>query len=202
MRKNSVILLFALLLPISFSNSSCNKECTLALADLITSLAVSGFTTVTVGVPFNIASVIANVPNTIIKCAAGEIAETLTAGNSQSRIIANYDENGDGTFVKNVLDSNFEVPQIPSGMEATEDYQTLFQEPGDYRLITIADDKDDVEERDETNNASDPQGIEAGRGTAHSSGTPLIIRVLPNPNFTREKGEPYVKILSRTVSVQ
>jgi hypothetical protein len=51
------------------------------------------------------------------------------------------------------VNNNFDVPEIPRGIKATENNELIFKEPGDYRIITFADDQSNVSERDENNNS-------------------------------------------------
>ncbi len=192
-----------ILISILISNSSCSKDCGFALADLVTELAFSGVVTVTAGVPFNIPNAISNVINTVERC-NDNVKETLGAGESKSRLLVDFDTQNNGSFASTQLNNNFTVPSISSGATAEENYSFSFDEPGDYRVITFADDSDDVDERMENNNASAPEILPAGRVTEIGA-TPvdetLIIRVLPNPNFQRKKGAPLVRLLSRTVKI-
>ncbi len=184
-----------LLAFVLFSNLGC--KCGNALCDLITNIAFQGAVSVLAGNPIVIPNLIENVKETVEEC-KGELLETATAALSESRLQIDFDaSNNYGT---NVLNNNFSVPEIPGGMSAEESYEFLFTEPGDYRLITFADDKKNNEERDEDNNKSADEFAEAGK-TANpgSVRAPLIIHVLPNPNFTRQKGQAPVEILSRTV---
>lgn len=201
MKKIKSIFILSLFVLGSFG---CSRECGLALADLITELAFQGIVTVTAGIPFNVPNSIENTINTVESC-KGDIQQTAEAGSSSSRLKIDFDQNGDNTFGLNQLNNNFNVPSIPAGMVAEENYTFSFDEPGDYRLITFADDKSNVEERDEDNNASTPEELTSGRHVSENSSVerkPLIIRVLPNPNFRRSENAPYVRILSRTVEIK
>ena len=197
--------IFALLLSVFLlGNLSCSKECGFALADLITDLAFQGVVTVTAGVPFSIPNAIENTLNTVEIC-KNDILETADAASSQSRLKIDFDETGNNTFGQNELNNNFNVPAIPAGMVAEENYSFSFDEPGDYRLVTFADDQSNVEERDESNNASSAEELTSGRIAAGGQPlpkSPLIIRVLPNPDFVRDDNAPFVRLLSRTVEIK
>jgi len=201
MKKTATILLIAVLAPFTVVNNSCEctAECSSALADLITNIAINAAVVVVAGTAFDIPNVIENTRNTVQEC-KGLVLETLKAGKSQSRMRVDFDANSNNTFSKNEVNKNYFVPEIPPGGKASEQYRFSFNEPGDYRLITYADDKNDVDERDETNNTSDPEFVESGlvAGTGSRS---VIIRVLPNPKYNRAENEPFVQILSRTVTV-
>ena len=204
MKKPTAISIIAilLLLPFTLTNSACSKECGLALCDLVTKIATEAIFSVSAGVPFELPNVIDNVPNTIEKC-RGDILETLTAGQSESRLQIDFDELDDNSFSQPALNNNFIVPEIPSNSAATETYGLSLDEPGKYRIITHADNKEEVQERDNDNNASAPKFVDVGR-SSQQAGTPkpLIIEVLPNSNFKRKEGAPYVRLLYRTVKVQ
>ena len=195
-------LLAILLFSASFSNIRCNLsgECSAALADLFTDIILQGSITIIAGTPFPVTSSVTNLTNTVQQC-KGDIRETLTAGASQSRLQIDFDPTGSGNFSQNELNNNFAVPEIPPSDTCLCDYEFIFTEPGDYRLITFADDMEDVEERDETNNESNPK-IANPRGTTEYAKAPLIIRVLPNPNFTRKPGQPKVEVVSYRVRFQ
>lgn len=184
-----------------FANLSCSPKCESALADLITNIAFSGLQTIVAGTPFDVPNLIENAKNTTQEC-KGDILETIGAGASESRLKIDFDESANGGFALNKLNNNFTVPEIPAGMKAEEKYSFSFNEPGDYRLITFCDDKSDVAERDESNNESADANAKAGRYADPSMvREPLIIRVLPNPNFVKKPGQPDVEILSRTVRI-
>ncbi len=182
-----------------FSGFSCSPKCESALADLITNIAFSGLQTVLAGQPFDVPNLIENAKNTTVEC-KGDILETLGAGASESRLKIDFDQSNN--FGTNKINNNFTVPEIPAGTKAVEQYSFSFNEPGDYRLITFCDDKSDVDERDETNNTSADANAKSGRYADPSSiREPLIIRVLPNPNFVKKTGQPDVEILNRTVRI-
>ena len=206
MKKNLFIFLVLFIsTSISVSTTSCSKQCELALADLVTELAFQGIVKITAGTPFNIPNAIANAKNTVEAC-KGDILETISAGKSKSRIQVDFDKSLNGSFGNNKVSNNFDVPEIPAGMKAVEDYQFSFNEPGDYRIITFADDKLNVTERDEKNNSSPTKTVKsasvADAATDIDNGRlALVVRVLPNPNYTRKIDEPFVQILSRTVKI-
>jgi hypothetical protein len=191
--------LFALLLFTSTTanyNCDLSEECSSSLADLITNLAI-GAVSISAGVPFDVPSAVINVKNTVESC-KGDIRETLAAGASHSRLKIDYDPNGSGNFSQSELNNNFQVPSIEPGDTCICDYGFQFNEPGDYRLITFADDMEEVDERDDNNNASAPTIVNP-RSTTQEYGNALIIRVLPNPNFKKRPGQPNVEVLSYTV---
>lgn len=187
-----------LLIAFLMGNLGCSKECGFAFADLIADIAIGGLQTIVAGQPFSIPNTIENVANTVETC-SGDLLETETAGASQSMIQIDYDVNGNGSFSQNEISSNFNVDAIPAGGQANEGYMFSFDQPGDYRLITFADDNNDVEERNESNNTSPTATVSSGGRLSADQELALIIRVLPNPEYTRPEGAPFVRLLSRTV---
>jgi hypothetical protein len=200
MKKTATALLFFLLLPISFVNTGCG-ECGSALCDLIADIALGATASVVAGEQFSIPNVISNVPELVETC-GGALLETISAKASKSRIKIDFDINGNGSYSKNEINSQFETGEIPAGEAMEEGYTFEFYDPGEYRLITYADDTNVNKERDETNNASAEEFLESGRLKAPVK-LPLIIKVLPNPDpkFKWKEGEPRVKIISRTVTL-
>ncbi len=187
---SSLLLIFA-----TFSNLSCNEGCKDALCDLTTEIVFAGTSTILAGVPFNVPNIIRNLADATIECL------TLSAGESESRLKIDYDVNSNGSFSQSELNGNFDVPGIDAGYSAEEDYQFTFNSPGEYRLITFADDTEQVDEREEDNNASTPDIASAGR-LSEPVKQALIITVLPNPDYKKTPGEPNVKLLSRTVTIK
>lgn len=194
--KKSLFFYLAFLLPISLTNYSCTEDCKAALADLVTDLAIAGVQVATANVPFNIPNIIKNTPNLIASCSD----DAFGAGNSKSRIQIDFDRNQNGNFIQNEVNSQFDVPPIPPLSQAEENYTFRYNEPGEYRVITFADDANQVEEQNEDNNASNPKIID-GKAVQRYSEKVLIIRVLPNPNYKRGKEEPFVELVGRTVKV-
>lgn len=192
--------LLFILVPFLLTNTSCSKDCGSALADLITDITISGIVTITTGVPFNIPNVIQNVPNTIEMC-KDDIINTVTAGPSESKLAIDYDISQDGQFSLNELDELFDVPSIESGVEQPEDYGFIFNEPGDYRLITFTDATEKVEERIEDNNASDSKFTEAGKMHDTETNT-LIIRVTKGAEYKKGTHEEKVTLLYRNLLPQ
>ena len=193
------LLLIAFLFSAVTANYNCSPECQAALADLVTEVAFQGTVTIVVGTPFDVPNAIDNVLNTLEKC-KGDIAETLGASASESKLKIDYDAGNNQTFTQNELNNNFGVPAIPPGQTALQNYSFQFNDPGDYRLITFCDDKKEVEERDENNNDSAPEIAQAGR-LANPAKQALMIHVLPNPNFVKKEGQPMVEVLSYSVKI-
>ncbi len=177
---------------------SCDKckdpECKDALADLTTDILITGTTTILAGVPFNIPNVIRNIADASITCL------TLSAGESESRVKIDYDASSNGSFSENKNNSNFVVPGINAGDQANQNYEFSFNTPGQYRLINFGDDKGQVTERNEGNNSSAPDIASAGR-LSEPNKQPLIITVLPNPNYKKGIDEPDVKLINYTVTI-
>jgi len=183
----------------SWGCGNCGK----ALADLITEFAIEGAVTIFAGQPLDIPSAVENVINTVQECSE-TIEETSTANSSESKITIDFDSNGDGSFNELVENANFGFPEIPGGMAALRTYTTTFNDPGEYQLITFADDGKDVEERNENNNESAPEILDTGRIIVEPSERnkkPLIIRVLPNPDFEKPPGAKKVEIVAGPVSL-
>ncbi len=193
------LLLIACLFSTATANYNCSPECQAALADLVTEVAFQGTVTIIAGTPFDVPNAIDNALNTLEKC-KGDIAETLGAGTSESRLKIDYDVSNNQSFAQNELNNNFSVPAIPPGQTAMQNYSFQFNDPGDYRLITFCDDKKNVEERDESNNDSAPEIAQAGR-LANPMKQALIIKVLPNPNFVKKAGQAKVEVLSYSVKI-
>lgn len=195
-------LFFFLLVFVNLSSSCNNKECGLALADLVTEIAFTATVNVFAGESpeqaVSIPNLIENLPNLVQTC-SNSILNTETANPSISGLQIDYDNSGTGIFNDNVLNANYNVPAIPPGNAAEEGYTFNFTEPGDYQLITFADVDDDVDEREEDNNASGISNVSAGR-LAPGAKVALVITVLPNPDYTRPEGTPFVKV-SRTVEI-
>lgn len=137
--------------------------------------------------------------STINECK--EDISTIRAGRSQSRLKIDYDVSSNQSYSKNEVNNNFDIPEIDPGAQASENFTFSFDEPGDYRLITFADDNNNVEEGNEENNESAPETVSSGKLLNGAIKKPLIIRVLPNPKFKRAEGAPFVRLLSRTVEV-
>jgi hypothetical protein len=193
------IFFLSLFLFASTTNFNCSQECVAALADLVTEVAFQGTVTIVAGTTFDVPSAIDNVLNTVETC-KGDIIETLSAGNSQSRMKVDYDASGNGSYTQNEADDNFSVPAINGGQTALQNYGVLFSEPGDYRLITFCDDKADIEERDENNNASADEYVQAGKATVPARQA-LYVKVLPNPNYVKPAGQPNAQIVSYSVKI-
>ena len=193
------IFFLSLFLFATTTNFNCSQECVAALADLVTEVAFQGTVTIVAGATFDVPSAIDNVLNTVETC-KGDILETFSAGESESRIKVDYDISGNGSYAQNAANSNFPVPAINGGQTALQNYGVLFSEPGDYRLITFCDDKKNVEERAEDNNTSAAEIVEAGK-SATPARQALYIKVLPNPNYVKPAGQPNVQIVSYSVKV-
>lgn len=195
MKRNTTFVLLLLMFSL-FLNLSCTltKECKDALADLTTDVAIAGATTILTGIPFNVPNVIKNIIDVTKECL------TLAAGESESRLKIDYDLNSNSSYSENKLNNNFAVPSINAGEQANENYTFSFNTPGQYRLITFADDTEVVTERDENNNASAPDIASAGR-MAEPVKQVLIITVLPNPDYVKPVGAPDVELISRIVTV-
>lgn len=201
--KNTKILLLVFIIPIL--NIQC-EDCLKSLADLTTRIAVQGAVSIISGVPFELPNLIQNVPDVVNACIT--TPALFKAVRSKSRIKVDYDGNGDGSFESNELNNNFEVPEIDVNQMAEENYELIFDEPGDYRVITFADDFNDVEEQNEKNNTSNEAKATAGfraNSTSNYSSSPLIITVLPSSTFDSNKENSKTKrvtILKRTVTVK
>jgi hypothetical protein len=200
MKRNPLLLALVLLSPLTLTNADCSRDCQFALCDLVTKIAVDATISATVGVPFNIPNQITNLAATLEFC-KGDLMETLSARESRSRIKIDYDLNSSGSYSETVKNAQFDVPGIQADEMAEELYTFAFNEPGYYRIITFCDDNDDNEERDENNNASAVVAGEANRANGKAA-APLIIYVAPNPNYQRKEGDPFVEIISRTVSIR
>lgn len=194
--KKKTFLFFSFMAIATVPNLNCNgsEGCKDALCDLTTDVVIAGASTILAGVPFNVPNVIRNIADATIACL------TLPAGESESRLKIDYDAAGNGSYNENRLNNNFAVPGINAGDQANENYTFSFNTPGQYRLITFADDKEQVSERDESNNASTPDIATAGRLSEPSKQT-LIITVLPNPNYTKSAKTPDVELINRTVTI-
>jgi hypothetical protein len=192
--KKQLILAGSMFLLVTFSNFQCSTECNDALCDLTTELVITGSTVITAGVPFNIPNLIKNVADATIECLTG------SAGESESRIKVDYDANANLSFSENKIDGPFNVPSINAGEQAIEKYSFSFNTPGQYRIITFADDPNQIKERSDNNNSSVPNIVPAGR-LGEPAKQALIITVLPNPNYTKPPNVPDVVLNSRTVTV-
>lgn len=191
--KRSMVL-FGLLCFVALSNLrfNCTKGCANALCDLTTEIAIAVASAQT-GAPINVPNLIRNTADAAAECL------TEPAGESQSRIKIDYDVDDNGTFGQNQLNTNFYVPGINPDQTITENYEFVFNEPGDYRLITFCDDKLQVVERNENNNGSAPDIFNAGR-SQQAAKQALIITVLPTPGFVKDPNAPNVQLLRRTLS--
>lgn len=189
-----------LLIVVATLNLRCG--CETALCDLITGFAIQGVISITSGVPFGIPNAIDNTLEAFESC-RNEILKTRDANASQSRMRIDFDDEESGSYDQNEVNSNFDVDPISAGGRATENYVYSFNDPGFYRLITSCDVSDTNQERDEENNDSSPLFVPAGKsinGQQAYQNKPLIIHVLPNPNFKRKPGQPRVELISRTVT--
>lgn len=195
--KKTSFAFFLILLTSTFLNQNCSlksKECKAALADLTSELVIAGSVKIFAGVKFDIPTIIKNLVDTGIKCS------TLSAGESEARVKIDYDEKSNGSFSQNLSNENTYVPVIDPGKQANINYSYKFNSIGQYRLITFADDKNQVKERDEKNNGADPN-IATVKSSSNPAKNVLIITVLPNPNYTKGPKEPDVQLISRTKTI-
>lgn len=195
--KKTSFAFFLILLASSFLNQNCSfqsKECKAALADLTSELAIAGSVKIFAGVKFDVPTIIKNLVATGIQCS------TLSAGESEARVKIDYDEKSNGTFSQNLSNGTTYVPTIDAGKQANINYSYKFNSIGQYRLITFADDKDQVKERDEKNNGTDPN-IATVKSSSNPVKNVLMITVLPNPNYTKGIKEPDVQLINRTITI-
>lgn len=198
MKRISFLLAVVLLSPLTLTNSTCDEDCGFALCDLVTEIVIDGTLSVLAGTPVAIPNLIENLPEVAVAC-KDDLVETLSAAASQSRIKIDFDANSNATFAQNVKDSQFSVNEISAGSSVTENYTYTFNQPGVYRLITFCDADNANEERNESNNKSADEYGESFRLKGQVK-KPLIIHVLPNPDYQRKEGEPYINLISRVVT--
>jgi hypothetical protein len=189
MQKSKFLFLFLICL---LTTTKCTKECQLALADMTTNFVINSGIAVLANEPFIVENLVNNLVNTLEFCSSGNLKETMTAENSDTRLRIDFDLQNDSTFNKNLMDHPAGIKSIPPGDKMMIGRSTTFYEPGRYRLIHFADDTKKVNERNENNNSSNMY-VKLSRSTTNQE---IIINVLPNPNYKRPEGEPYVRILS------
>ncbi|MEM7370419.1 MAG: CARDB domain-containing protein [Bacteroidota bacterium] len=121
--------------------------------------------------------------------------QTLTAAASEIYLIVEYrlDQFEPYDTVRTVFKN---INSIGGGLFAENDYEYLFAQPGQYRITNVSDGKNEISERDETNNAYSDAAI--GTNKKADPLEDVTVTVTPNPDFEPAKAgfEPgeYVKI--------
>ena len=110
-------------------------------------------------------------------------AGTLASIAAKTRMIVEYRKQELAPF-DSVFDDQFDLGAVPPDSTNVENYAFLFAEPGQYRITTIADGTEIIEERDETNNAFSDADLAAEK---REGGVSVVIR--ENPDFDPEAAE-------------
>jgi hypothetical protein len=178
------------MLLIPQSSCTVTEDCAASLADLTMDL-IPAAASVAAGNIFALASIVPNVMATGTSCG------TETAPNTATDLDVEYSSDG-STYGPASMDNFISVPPIPGGSQAEQDLEVMFSTPGYYQITTTADGRQQCGERNESNNVD-----EAGGRGDRTSEIPqgIIIRVLPNPNYTPSPDTPMFQILSVSEAV-
>ena len=147
----SVVVLCAL-----SSCGPCRNEGVESLADLITD-SIGLFnkeTKVNVGDVVNIGIGIKNVIESFQEC-----DKTKTAEESTYLLKFLYRADGASDYVE-IAQATYTATEIAAGEIFQDQSEFAFMVGGEYKIVAASDFEDDVEERDETNNDKDSEGIE------------------------------------------
>jgi len=202
MRKISLFL-FVVLIPIVLGTNSCSvsEECMKSLCDLTTSIAVATGSSVVIpaGSAFTFVNVIKNASDAYSKC--GTEISKLTNTNINVKYKTNL-KNGNGDEYKVIFNKDeYAVPQIEPDKKANEEYEIPFNEPGEYLIVTNADNRNTTQERNENNNLSPALGAGTGKKTLSKEEIGIKVIVLPNPNYKKKLNEPMLEVRRKSVTI-
>lgn len=169
-----------------FSAPSCSDECAGALADLTTDLATNVIGSVFTGNPFNIFASIKNLVPVVSTCVGND------AGPSMSNYRVNYGTS-ESNYTDKEIDEDYQIVGITAGSTEMENFETTFNQPGFYELITVTDVNNDVKEDEEDNNTYSAEApFNYSTSVKGNPRSRLIFEVLPNPDFTPDPDAPRV----------
>lgn len=158
-----------------------------ALCDLFsnTVLPVTG---VLLGVDLTVVSLVYNAATANVDC-------TEDAGASKSGFDVEYRVNSSSPWetISNVV---LQVGSLIADSDPDQKEVTMnFNEPGDYRFKTDADNPEEIEERDEENNGS-CAGCRPAAGSNNNVSYSEILTVYENPEIPYDPSKPQVVIVS------
>lgn len=188
MKKITKFIFFPIIF-ILFSNGCSNSDCgSKDYADLISAVG-EVVAQIFAGDEIDIPTTVSNVASALPDCSI--------AGESDELYDVDFDENNNGSYNKSVLANNYAIPTINGGGKYEAKFTTKFNDPGMYRLITVADNTGKVKESNENNNKSADKYASAG--FTSTTNKPTYIQVLPNPNFQKKPGLPQVEVIRYTI---